>query len=102
MIVTIVILSALVIALGWYSFYATRKLLSNSDKFDDIEVQLAESLDILDDVYKNITTKSRMEVFSDEPVIRDLLRDIKRARTAVLLVANKVVSSTETGENDGV
>lgn len=65
--------------------------LQYADKLEVLGDQIEESLDILDDSYQRIAKAAEMPVMSDEPIVRQLLQDIKHAKHAVLLVANKVV-----------
>lgn len=68
------------------------------EKFDALEDQIDESLEILDDCYGSISKAAKTEVFSDEPIVRSLMSDIRRARDAVLLIAGKIASLDK--END--
>jgi hypothetical protein len=61
------------------------------DKLEELGNQIDESLDVLDDCYHRIAKATEIPVMSDEPVIRELISDIKHVRMAVLLVANKLV-----------
>lgn len=79
----VVLLSALVISIARNLQYA--------EKLEVLGDQIEESLDILDDAYQRIAKVAEMPVMSDEPIIQQLLQDIKHAKHAVLLVANKVV-----------
>lgn len=57
------------------------------EKIDEIEESLQTAIEILDEQYKIIDKKTKIEVFSDEPIIRELVRDITVARNSVLGVA---------------
>jgi hypothetical protein len=56
-----------------------------------IEKQIEESLDILDESYHRLTAITEIPVMSDEPIVRDVLSTIGRARYAVLEIANKLI-----------
>lgn len=62
------------------------------DKLDELGEQVDESLDILNESYSKIDRATKLEVLSDEPVIVGVLKDVKKARDAVLIVANKLVT----------
>jgi len=57
------------------------------ERIDEIEESLQAAIEILDEQYKIIDKKTKIEVFSDEPIIRELVRDITVARNSVLGVA---------------
>ena len=57
------------------------------ERIDEIEESLQTAIEILDEQYKIIDKKTKIEVFSDEPIIRELVRDITVARNSVLGVA---------------
>lgn len=57
------------------------------DKIDEIEDSISTAIEILNEQYRLIDKKTKIEVFSDEPIIRDLVRDINVARNSVLAVA---------------
>jgi len=88
-----VILSSLIAILASGLLYSVRINLSYSDKLDEIQSVVQESLDVLNDQYTNIEKKTKLEVFFDEPVVKDLVQDIATARDAVLAVA-KVLDET--------
>lgn len=88
-----VILSSLIVILASGLLYSVRINLSYSDKLDEIQSVVQESLDVLNDQYTNIEKKTKLEVFFDEPVVKDLVQDIATARDAVLAVA-KVLDET--------
>lgn len=55
-----------------------------------LEDQTEESLDILDECYQSINTALQTDVFSDEPLVKRVISDIKTARDAVLIIAGKI------------
>lgn len=70
---------------------SVRRNFQLEDKLEELGDQVNESLDVLDGCYGRIAQKAEIPVMSDEPVIRELLSDMRMARDAVLLVANKLV-----------
>jgi hypothetical protein len=72
-------------------FFSVRLNLKYSEKLEDVREQVEESLDVLDTCYQRAAQRAKLEVLSDEPVVRDLLDDIKITRDAILLVANLIV-----------
>lgn len=64
--------------------------------YDDIE----KSLDIIDECYSSIYEKSKLEVLSDDPVVKQLLVDIRRSKEALLHIANNITSEFTQKENE--
>lgn len=71
-------------------YYSVKKNLEFIDKFEDIGASVESALDVLEENYKKIDKKSKMEVFLDDPVVRDLLNNISECRDAVHVVAVKI------------
>lgn len=62
------------------------------EKIDEISTQVEESLDIIDDSYKNVSKHLKSPVLFDDPVVVEMVKNVKNAREAMLLVANKIAS----------
>jgi hypothetical protein len=60
----------------------------------ELEDNVEEALDVLDQRHKKINDILQVPVTSDDPMIRSIINEIKLAREAILLVANKLVSFT--------
>ena len=96
---------SLIFALGFFTsssllFFSVKRNMEYMEKLDEIEESLQQSIEILEVQYQTIAQKTKIEVFSDEPLIRDLVRDISVAKNAVLHVAKLlddsiIVSETE-------
>jgi len=84
----IVIILILVVLL----IVSIRKNIQCIEQLITIQIQIEKSLDILDVCYKRAAIKAQLEVMSDEPVVRELVNDIKTSRDAILLVAKMIVS----------
>lgn len=72
-------------------FFSLKKVLQLSDKLDQIEDLLQDSAVLLDDIYQRLKSKSEIELFSDEPIIKELVYDMMQAKEVV----NKIVNSFE-------
>lgn len=72
-------------------FVSLRRSLTLVEKMDDISVQVEESLDIINDAYSSVSRHLESPVLFDDPVVVAMINDVKNARDAMLLVANKVV-----------
>lgn len=79
----------IVMSIGLY--YSIKKNLELLQLLDDVNDQVEESLDILDALYQRVSQKASLEVMSDEPIVRELVADMKSAKDALIIVANKIV-----------
>jgi len=68
-----------------------RKSLSLVEKMEDVSVQVEESLDLINDAYVNVSRHLQSPVLFDDPVVIAMINDVKQAKEAMLLVANKVI-----------
>lgn len=91
-----VICTALIAALVW----SVRLNLIYLEKIEEVRNQIDESLDILDSQYQRAAAKAELEVLSDEPIVRELIEDIRSSRDAILLVANLIVEPLKDDEKD--
>jgi len=83
---------ALIIALSLALFVSTRKALFYREQLEEQAIQVDESLDILDGCYRRIAAVAETPLATDDPVIQQLLNDIRLTKHAVLLVANKITA----------
>ena len=68
------------------------KCLKLQNKLEELSEDLEESLDILDESYFRISrVLSESFVASDDPIVKQVLSDIKNGHDALLLVANKLI-----------
>jgi len=68
--------------------FSVRLNLKNADKLESLGEKIEQSLDVLDVCYQRAATRASLEIFSDEPVVRELVDDIRISKDAILLVAN--------------
>ena len=87
-----IIVTLLLAGAVWYGVFVTKKNLQLSDQREDLADQIEESLDMLDNCYSRLAHHAEIPVLSDEPIIQDVVRDIKLARNTVLAVASKVAT----------
>ena len=71
-------------------FIVTKRSLILIEKMDDISEQIEESLDIIDEAYSNVSKHLKSPVLFDDPVVTSMIRDVKNAKDAMLIIANKV------------
>jgi hypothetical protein len=80
--------------------FSLRLNLRYSDKLQEVSDQVDESLDILDTLYQRAATRAQLEVFSDDPVVKELVSDIQTTRDAILLVANLIVDPMQEDDEE--
>jgi len=73
-----------------------QKNIEFSDKMDDIQESVQTAIDILNEQHLAMDAKTKIEVFSDEPIIRELIRDIKIAKNSILVVAQLLDETVQT------
>lgn len=96
----IALLALIIIALSVGLFYSVRLNMKYVEQLDQIREQVEESLDVLNTCYQRVAEKSSIELLSDEPIVRDLVYDMKRSKDAILLVANMIVTPFNEDEED--
>jgi len=64
--------------------------------------QITESLEDLNYYYGRIDKKSKIEIFIDEPVMRELVEDIKGTKKVIKNVAEKISVFLEEETNDEI
>ena len=69
------------------------KLYSFSIILLDVEDAIEESLDILDERYKNINKILQKPVFFDSIEVRQVIEEIRISHTALLTIANKLTKN---------
>jgi len=79
------------------SVLRTSKLLELQDALGE---RIDESLDILNDCYGRISRIAETPVASDDPLIQQLLNDVKYTKHAILLIANKIVDSMDEDDKE--
>lgn len=91
MILTIVFLVIGLLLSIWLNVSMLKKTLVLSEQREALVDQIEDSLDMLDECHSRLSHHAEIPVLSDEPIIRELIYDIKRAKNAVLAIAGKVV-----------
>lgn len=102
MITWLIIIALVIYAIGvTIAFiFSLRMNFDYSDKMQEIKEATEESLDVLNTFYQRAAARAELEVMSDEPVIRELVADLKGSRDAILLVANIIVDPLQNDDNE--
>lgn len=98
--ILVCLLVLLVVVLSGLTYMTIKKNLILEDQRETLVDIIEESLDELDECFANIARAAEVPVLSDEPIIRDLLADIKRVKNAVLAIASKVVIYGDNEEDE--
>lgn len=99
MLIAVTILLTIIVLASAYALYRCIKRIEYLvNIIESMNTQVEESLDILNTCYGNIDRATKVDVLSDEPVIKDVLNDIRQSRNAILLVANKISAYAEDSE----
>lgn len=72
-----------------------KKNLEFMDKLEELSEVVYNCVDVLEEQHKIIEEKTKIEVFSDEPIVKDLVEDMKIAKNSVLKVAKVLDASVE-------
>ena len=94
-------LAALLALSVYLNVVCIRRNLELNDQRERLVDQIEESLDVLDECHMRLAHNAEIPVLSDEPIIRELLADIRRAKNAVLAIASKVVIYGDDSAGDG-
>jgi len=74
---------------------ATKNSMQIIDKLDELEEQLDTALQILEERHKRLEAKSKTEVFFDDPIVKETVREIADCRDAVSLIVNNFKNEEE-------
>lgn len=90
-IITLFILSMLFLS-GWLNVTTIKKNLELNDQREALVDKIEESLDMLDTCYGRMAHHSELPLFSDEPIVQDVVRDLKMVKNAILSIASLIVT----------
>jgi hypothetical protein len=100
MIVVVVLLTLLCVVLCWLLFKSVTKNMQLMDRLESIAEEVEICLDALDEQYQKIDRASKTDLFSDEPPVKELVRDMAAAKEAVRAVAARLYKSLDEDEDD--
>lgn len=92
LIAVIIVLTLLLCGSTWLNVKVVRQNLALSDQREDMVDQIEASLDLLDQVYRRFAHHVTVPVMSDEPIVHEVVHDLKLARNTILAVASKIVT----------
>jgi len=71
-------------------YRSVKKNLEWMELFESMTDDYKEVLETLEALYKSVDKKSKLELFLDEPVTRELVDDIKETKKAIKKAAEKI------------
>lgn len=74
---------------------SVKKNIELVEKLENLSESIEESIDVLQEQYEVIEKKTKIEVFSDEPVVRELIEDMRIAKNSVIKAAKILDDSLE-------
>ena len=102
MIVLILVLLMVSMA-SLYAFYRSAKRnFELVDLLEETNEQIEVAIETLDHYYKRIDKKAKLELFTDDPTVRELVEDMKQARRAVLLISEKLTGEKSEENEDTI
>lgn len=87
-------------ALAYFLIYSLLKNIELLDQLEDIEERINECAATVIGCHEKIEAKSKMEVFFDDPVVKELVADIKEARDALSEVSQVLNQITREDAED--
>ena len=82
-----IILSIVLLLVSLALFISLRKNIEFIDRIEEIEDGIEVAINVLQEQHNRIEEKSKIELFSDEPIVRELVEDIVIAKESVLKVS---------------
>jgi hypothetical protein len=95
MILVVVLLSVLLTVISFALYYSVKKNFQMMETLESTMEQIEESLELLEISKKRIEKKLKIELLSDEPIIRDLIDDMKLSKKSLLLISEKLTGIKE-------
>jgi hypothetical protein len=83
-------LTILCCALSTALYISVKRNFELLDTIEEYTDQISESLEEIDYYYSKIDKKSKLEIFLDEPVTRELVEDIKGTKKSIKKLAEKI------------
>jgi len=71
----------------WFLVRAVKNSLQLIEKLDEIQEQIDESILALNEKHKRLDSKSKTEIFFDDPIIKDVVKDIAESRDLIIKIA---------------
>lgn len=81
-------------------YFSVKKNLEFLDQQETLLLTIEQSLLVLDTCYKKIDRKAKLELFSDEAIVKELIDDMKDARKSIVNISENLTGEKEVIENE--
>ena len=89
--IILIFVSLIVSIASFYAlYYSVKRNFELIDLLEETNEQIDKAVETLDHCYKRIDKKAKLELFSNEPAVRELVEDMKMSRSAILLISEKL------------
>lgn len=83
-------------------FRTTKKSLEMMDKLEELDDHLENAVILLTAKHKKLEAKTKLEVFFDDPVVKDVVKDISDCRDIVSQIIENLNNNSSTNQNDAL
>ena len=88
------------IALAAGLYHSVKKNLELIETLEDLSELMGSCTQDLDYCYKRIDRKLKLELLSDDPIVKELVEDMRQARQAVASISERLTNEKENFEPD--
>lgn len=81
-------------------YFSVKKNLEFLDQQETLLSTIEQSLQVLDACYRKVDRKAKLELFSDEAIVKELIDDMKDARKSILNISENLTGEKEVIENE--
>jgi len=80
----------------------TKNSLVLLEKVEDLDDQLDDAIKLLTEKHKKLEAKTKLEVFFDDPVVKDVVKDISDCRDIVAQIIENFNEKSSTNQTDNI
>lgn len=81
---------------------STKNSLILLEKIEDLDDQLDDAVKLLEKKHKKLEAKLKLEVFFDDPVVKEVVKDISDCRDIVSQIIENFSDKSSTNEDDNI
>ena len=96
----LVVILTVISTVSIYALYrSVNRNLEFMELIEETNDQIDEAIVELDYYYKRLDKKAKLDLFSDDPTIRELVEDMKQAKQVISLISKKLSGDKDETEN---
>lgn len=99
MIFLVIFLGLSLLTTSFFLYYSVKKNLQFLDEQDEILELLEDSITNLEICYQKIDKKARLELFSDDAIVKDLVLDVKKTREILKFAIEELTNEKDIIKN---